>query len=455
MYRLLSLLPLSLLATLPTLAQQRSTNNVDEVVWVVGDQPILRSEVEVFRLEAGIAGKALANPYATIPEQLAIQKLFIHQAETDSIEVSDEEVLRLADFNIERDIRELGSRENLEAYHGKPYAQIRERYKETARAQMTTERVKDQLTKSIKVTPAETREFFAKLPQDSVPFVPTQVEVQIITAHPTPKREEVERIEERLRNFAHRVNSGETDFGRLAKMYSQDWGTARNGGEVGLSGRNMLAPEFAAVAFSLSDPKKVSKIVRTDFGYHIMQLIENRGDKVNVRHILLKPEIAQSEFEASIQRLDSIADDIRAAKFSFEEAARVLSDDKDTRNNHGLMVYESPMSRDKSSRFEMEHLPQDIAKVVDTLKVGEVSRAFRTVDEKTGAEICVIVKLKNRIEGHRANMAEDFQILKNVVLQRRQNEVLKKWLTQKIKTTYTRISPEWRNQQFEYEGWVK
>ena len=286
-----------------------------------------------------------------------------------------------------------------------------------------------------------------------MPFIPTQVEVQIITATPKVSRSEVERIEAQLREYAKRVNSGEADFSTLAKFYSED-GSARNGGELGYMGRNQLVPEFANVAFALNDPKKVSKIVRSEYGYHIIQLIDKRGDKVNVRHILLKPRVDETEMEHGIARLDSIANDIRNKKFTFDAAALALSDDKDTRNNHGLMANSDPQTGNISSRFEMKDLPQDVAKVVDTLKVGEVSRAFRMTN-KSGQEVCAVVMLKNRIEGHPANMTEDFQTLRDVVVEKRSEAKIEQWIQDKINTTYIRINPDWRNCQFKYKGWVK
>ena len=247
--------------------------------------------------------------------------------------------------------------------------------------------------------------------------------------------------------------SGESDFSTLAKLYSED-GSARMGGELGYTGRNMWVPEFANVAFSLNDPKKVSKIVRTEFGFHIIQLIDKRGDKVNVRHILLKPQIEEAEFERGIARLDSIADDIRAERFTFDAAAYALSDDKDTRNNHGLMANVIQETRTISSRFQMKDLPQDVAKVVDTLQVGQVSRAFRMTNQK-GQTVCAIVRLKSRIDGHHANMTEDFQVLRDQVIAKRREEKINNWIKEKVNSTYVRISPDWRNCDFKYEGWVK
>ena len=316
------------------------------------------------------------------------------------------------------------------------------------------QQIEHKLFGNIKVTPAEVRAHFSRLPEDSLPLIPTQVEVQIITTHPLPSRNEVERIEEKLREFARRVNDGEAEFSTLAKIYSQDQGSARLGGELGYSGKNQFVPEFSNVAFSLNDPKKVSKIVRTEFGYHIIQLIDKKGDKANFRHILLKPEISDSVYTAELERLDSIAADIKRGTFTFEAGAVELSDDKDTRNNHGIMVNSDMMSRKVTSRFQMKDLPAEIARKVEGMQVGDISNAF-IYKNAQGQDVCAIVKLKNRINSHRANMTEDFQILKDVVQSKRGEEMRKKWIEEKQKSTFVRINPEWRNCEFEYPNWGK
>lgn len=435
-------------------AQNARKNVVDEVIWVVGDEPILLSDVEEARVSMEMNGERLANPYATIPEELAIQKLYAHQAELDSIEVNESAISKAAEEKLNYFIQQYGSRENMESMTHKSIQQIRELFKEMGRNQQLTEEVRRNLTSNVRVTPAEVRNFFSRIPQDSLPYINTKVEVQIITSVPKVSREEVERIEGRLREFARQVNEGERTFAHLARMYSED-GSASNGGELGLSGRNEWVPEFANVAFSLTDPKKVSRIVRSDFGFHIMQLIEKRSDKVNVRHILLKPEIEESEYERCLHRLDSIASDIHDGKFTFEDAAQVLSDDKDTKLNKGIMVNADMQTGEITSRFEMKDLPQDVAKVVANMSVGDISPAVRIINEKTGSEICALIKLKSRTEGHVASVNEDFQLLKKFVEEKRKSEVIEKWLVEKIKTTYTRIAPEWRNYKFKYDGWIK
>lgn len=442
----------ALLALSPMLGFAQ-TNIVDEIIWVVGNEPILLSDVEETRISSEAYGQPVDNPYCTIPEQIAVNKLFVHQAELDSVTVSESDVIRAVDNRINESIQAFGSREALEQMYGRSVSQMRENLKKQYREQMMADEVRQKLTTDVKATPAEVREYFKNVPNDSLPFIPTQVEVQIITSVPEVPRAEVERIENKLREYARRVNSGEADFSTLAKFYSED-GSARNGGELGYMGRNQLVPEFANVAFTLNDPKKVSKIVRSEYGYHIIQLIDKKGDKINVRHILLKPHIDDSEIEKGIARLDSIANDIRANKFTFDAAALSLSDDKDTRNNHGLMANVDQQNGTVSSRFEMQDLPADVAKVVDTLSVGQISRAFRMTNDK-GQEVCAVVMLKNRIEGHPANMTEDFQTLRDVVVNKRKEEKIEQWIKDKIKTTYVRISPDWRNCKFHYEGWVK
>lgn len=442
----------ALLALSPMLGFAQ-TNIVDEIIWVVGNEPILLSDVEETRISSEAYGQPVDNPYCTIPEQIAVNKLFVHQAELDSVTVSESDVIRAVDNRINESIQAFGSREALEQMYGRSVSQMRENLKKQYREQMMADEVRQKLTTDVKATPAEVREYFKNVPNDSLPFIPTQVEVQIITSVPEVPRAEVERIENKLREYARRVNSGEADFSTLAKFYSED-GSARNGGELGYMGRNQLVPEFANVAFTLNDPKKVSKIVRSEYGYHIIQLMDKKGDKINVRHILLKPHIDDSEIEKGIARLDSIANDIRANKFTFDAAALALSDDKDTRNNHGLMANVDQQNGTVSSRFEMQDLPADVAKVVDTLSVGQISRAFRMTNDK-GQEVCAVVMLKNRIEGHPANMTEDFQTLRDVVVNKRKEEKIEQWIKDKIKTTYVRISPDWRNCKFHYEGWVK
>ena len=429
---------------------------IDEVIWVVGDEPILKSNVEAMRMQGEMEGmKWYGNPDCSIPEQIAVQKLFLHQAAIDSIEVTESEIITQVDQQINYWIQMAdGSREKVEEYRNQSIAEIRQELRDEFRDRQLIDKMKEKLVEGITVTPADVRNYFKNMPEDSIPYVPTEVEVQIVAMTPKVSQEEVDRVKDELRSYTDRVTKGETSFATLARLYSEDPGTARQGGELDYTGRGLLDPAFANVAFNLTDPKKISKIVETEYGFHIIQLIDKRGDKVNVRHILLKPEVSDSAINASLARLDSIATDIRDGKFTFEEGASVISDDKKTRSNRGLMATSMEKTGRNTSRFRLAELPPEIARVADTLKVGQISKAFQMVNDQ-GKTVCVIAKLKSRTEGHKANITEDFQVMKDVVLEKRRSDAIRNWVIKKIKSTYVRINEEYRNCNFEYEGWVR
>jgi peptidyl-prolyl cis-trans isomerase SurA len=427
---------------------------VDEVIWVVGDEPILRSDVEVARLDAAQSGMQWkGDPDCAIPEQLAVQKLFLHQAAIDSLEVTESELTARVDEQLEAWIQMAGgSREKLEEYKKQPISQLREQLRDALRDRQLVQRMREKIVSDVAVTPADVRKYFKDLPKDSIPFVPTEVEVQVITNTPKISQEEINRIKDELRGYTDRINKGDASFATLARLYSEDPGSARRGGELGYMGRGVLDPAFAAVAFNLTDPTKVSKIVESEFGYHIIQLIDKRGDKVNVRHILLKPTVSTEAINASLSRLDSIRNDIVAGKFTFDDGASVISDDKDTRYNKGLMANSTENSR--TSKFRMQDLPSEVASAVDGLKVGEVSKPFQMINQR-GKTVCAIAKLKSRVEGHKATITEDFQAMKDIVESKMKEDKIHKWVSDKIKSTYVRVNDAYKNCKFEYQGWIK
>lgn len=425
-------------------------NVIDEVVWVVGDQAILKSDVEQERIQAQYEGRKFdGDPYCIIPEQLAIQKLFLHQAAIDSVSASEQEVIQRVEQQTNWYIQQIGSKEKMEEYFNKTSTQIREQLRDNVRDGLTVQKMQQKLVGDIMVTPAEVREYFKHLPQDSIPYVPTQVEVQIITMQPKIKQQEIDRVKKELREFTARVNTGESQFSTLALLYSED-GSARQGGEIGFLGRGMLDPDYANVAFNLTDPKKVSKIVESENGFHIIQLIEKRGDRINTRHILLRPKVADEDRDAALARLDSLADDIRSSKVKFGDAAIYVSQDKETKNNGGLL----PNQQTGTSKFEMQQLPQEIAKAVEHLNVGEISKAFTMMNDK-GKEVCAIVTLKSRVNGHKATIRDDYQELKAVVVDKMREEKLDKWIREKQKHTYVRINDKWKDCDFKFPGWIK
>lgn len=429
----------------------QNNNIAEEVVWVVGDEPIYKSQVEEQYSQMQYERVPIeGDPYCVIPEQLAINKLFLHQAEIDTIVVEESQVMQEVNARINYFIESLGTKEKVEEYFRKPLPEMRETLVEVMKNQYTVQRVQQELTKDVKATPADVRKYYDKLSKDSLPFVPMQVEAQIISIKPVIPQQEIDEVKSRLRDYAQRVNNGESEFSTLAILYSEDGSSAR-GGEIGFKGRTELLSEYASVAFNLTDPKKASKIVETEAGFHIIQLIEKRGDKINTRHILLKPKVSEKELTEGIERLDSLRTDLLANKFTFEDAAQYLSQDKDTRNNKGLMIN----NQTGTSRFEMAQLPQEVAKVVDKMNVGDISEPFIMIDPKTNREIVAIVKLKNRIEGHKANLRDDYEVLKQMYEAYAKNEIVSEWIKKKINSTYVYIEEGWRNCKFEHEGWLK
>lgn len=429
----------------------RNNNIVEEVAWVIGDEPLYKSEIEqTYQDMLADRIEIKGDPYCVVPEQIAIERLFLHQADIDTIEVAESMVMAQVDQQLNFLVNQLGSREKVEQYFRKPFSQIREYYATNIRNRGRISQVRSNLTKDLKVTPSDVRRYFESLPEDSVPFIPLQVETQIITLNPLIPRQEVDDIKARLRDFADRVNRGESEFSTLAILYSEAPEGMR-GGEIGFMGRGQLVPEYAAVAFNLNDPKKVSKIVETEYGFHIIQLIEKRGDRINTRHILLRPKVSDKDLTAAIARLDSVRNDILVnKKISFDDAARYVSQDKDTRYSKGVMVNQET----GTTRFEMSQLPQEVARAVADMQPGDISEPF-IMRSKTDREIVAMVRLTNRIDAHRANLADDFQTIKNMYENSRKQAIVDEWLAKKIKDTYVRIEDGWRGCEFEHEGWIK
>lgn len=427
-------------------------NIVEEVAWVVGDEPIFKSEIEEQYLQMQYERSSIeGNPYCVIPERIAVNKLFLHQAKIDTVEVEDTRVMQEADSRINYYVANLGSKEKVEEYFRKPIPELREQMIEMIREHYIIQDVQQNLTKNVKPTPSDVRKFYSKLSEDSIPFIPMQVEVQMIKLNPVIPQQEIDDVKARLRDYANRVNTGESDFSTLAILYSED-GSSVHGGELGFMGKGELVPEYASVAFNLNDTKKVSKIVETEYGYHIIQLIEKRGDRVNTRHIILRPKVSEKDLTDAVNRLDSLKSDINAGKFTFEDATQYVSQDKDSRNNKGIMV--NTKGGASTTKFEMGDLPQEIAKVVDKMEVNEISDPFIMRDPKTQREVVVIVKLTNRIEGHKANMKDDYQTLKSLYEEKTKNDIIDKWIAKKQKETFVRIEEGWRNCDFKYD-WLK
>ena len=430
---------------------QPSRNVIDEVAWVVGDEPIFRSEIEELYQQMRSEGEAVeGDPYCSLPEKIAVEKLYLHQAKLDTIEAPEPQIQAAVDKRLNFFIANLGSKEKVEEYFRKPMPQLRDQLLEVMRNNYIVEEVQKSIVKNVKPTPNDVRRYFSSLPEDSIPYVPMQVETQIITLNPSIPQQEIDDVKARLRDYADRVNRGESEFSTLAIMHSED-GSAMQGGELGFHGRADFVPEFSNVAFNLSDPKKVSRIVETEYGYHIIQLIEKRGDQVNVRHILLRPHVSSKDLSDAVHRLDSLRKEIVGGKFSFEEAAQFVSQEKASRNNKGIMVNQN----NGSSRFEMQDLPPEVSRKIESMQPGDVSEAFIMTDASHNKDVAAVVRLKERVPGHKATLSQDYNMIKEMYMDWRRQQLIKEWVEKKIKETYVRIEEGWDGCDFKYDGWIK
>ena len=426
-------------------------NIVDEVAWVVGDEAILKSDVEEYRQRLRYEGTELeGDPYCVIPEQLALQKLYLDQAKIDSIYADEKSVHSQVEMRINYMIGQIGSKEKLEEYFGQKISDLREDLIEMVSNQQIIQQMQKKIVGNVKITPAEVAKFYKSVPSDSIPTIPTQVEVQIITVEPVVSSESKDAVKERLRELQERIESGESEFSTMAILYSEDTESAKQGGELGYMGKAQLVPEFANVAFSLNDPKRVSKIVESEFGFHIIQLIDKQGDKVNCRHILMKPKVTLTEKNAAKSRIDSIELALKNKELTFEQAVPLYSVDKNTKNSLGLMTNQ----KNGSSKFEMQDLPPEVARAVYDLKEGEMSKVFSMIDSK-GKEVYAIAKVKSLTKAHKATVETDYMLIKAAYQGKKNQEILEEWIRKKQKEIYVKIDEKWRSCSFQYPGWVK
>ena len=442
---------LPLLLVFVSFTSYAQDNIIDEVIAVVGDNAILKSEVEQQYQQALSEGVTYPGDIKChIFEQSLIQSLMLNQADLDSVEVSQNEVVNQVDARMNYMIQQIGDKKKLEEYFNKSMIQIKREMMETVRKQMLAQRMQSEITKNISVTPSEIRTFFRSLPEDSLPMVPTQYELNQIVIYPKVEQEEIDRVKAQLREFQKEIKEGR-DFATLAVLYSEDPGSAARGGDLGWMTRSQLIPEFATVAFNLTKKNTVSKIVETEYGYHIIQLIDRKGDRINVRHILLKPKISDEARKEALNRLDTIRSYIVDGKISFAEAAMRFSMDKDTRANGGVMV--NPKTG--NTKFEIGDIPPQMNKQIAKLKVGEISEPFKMMDEQKGKETYRIVLLKSKTDPHRANLRDDYQLLKGMLENKKRQEKINNWIKEKQRTTYIKIDKKWLNCDFEYKGWIK
>lgn len=429
-------------------AASAQKNVVNKIVAVVGEEIILKSDIEDEFLHAQGQGmiSSSTNYKAEILEQQLIQKLLVAQAKLDSVTVTEAEVESEVTSRIEYLIGNIGSQERLEAYFNKPIDQIKDEMRGPIRERLITQTMQQKIVDKIRITPSEIRNYFKKLPKDSLPDIPDKYEIQQIVIKPNISEAEKERLRERLRTFREQIQNGEKTFNTLAVLYSE-CGSAPRGGELGYNTKTGWVPEFSDAAFNLK-PGKISKIVETEFGFHIIQLIDKQGEKINVRHILLVPKISDTERQEALHRLDSIRGHLQEGKMTFEEAALYFSTDKKTKNNGGLKA-----GSDADSKIAKADISGEMAKQVNKLKVGEVSESF--MEREDSREEFKIIKIKAFYPQHKANLEDDWMNFEMMLKNEKQMDKLEVWIKEKQSATYIHIDDEYKDADFRYSGWIK
>jgi len=422
---------------------------VDQIVAIIGSNIILKSDIEAVYLQNQAQGiTSDGDMKCEILENLLIEKLMVAEAELDTtIIVTDNQINQQLDSRIEYFLQHLGSEKEVENYFKKPIVQLKSELKDVIRNEILSGQMKSKIIDKIKVTPSEVRYYFRNLPDEEKPQVKAQYEFAQITALPLVSELEENRIKDELRKIKQRVEAGEA-FTMFAVLYSED-GASKNGGDLGYFGRASMDPAFSAAAFNLK-PGQVSNVVKSDFGYHLIQMVDRKGDKIRCRHIILKPKISAEVKEKSILLLDSIANSIRKNEISFTDAAMRYSSDKNSRNNGGNVVNPATMS----SKFEAGELPPAVSKILVGLKINEVSDPFISIDERQ-SEVIQIVKLINKTDAHIANLTEDYPMLSEIYMMKKQEEKIQEWISKRQAKTYIRIDPTYQNCDYKFKNWIK
>ena len=423
---------------------------IDKVLAVVGGNIILQSDVENQYIQLKAQGVSSGNDLkCELLEELLFQKLLLNQAQVDSIEVTEPQVEQSLDRRLRMFVAQIGSEEKLEEYFNKSILEIKADLRDRIREQLLTQQMQEKITADIKITPSEIKRFLKDIPKDSLPLINSEIELSQIVKKPKISETEIIEVKERLHNLRERIVNGGT-FSTLAVLYSEDPGSAKNGGDLGYIGRSDVVSEFAAVAFNLTEKNEVSKIVETDFGYHLIQLIDRKGEKVHVRHILLIPKVSPLVKIQAINQMDSIANLIRMDSLSFEEAAKEFSEDEVSSKNGGLIVN----NQTGTTKFESTEIDKSTYYAIKNLDINEISKTFETTDEN-GKLILKFVKINSRTEPHVADIKNDYLKIQDMALAEKKQNEIENWVNERITNTFIRIDDSYKNCKFQNKGWFK
>lgn len=441
---------LALVLSLTTAFPMRSAaqQSVDKILAVVGrNRIVLKSELEQQFVQEKQQNPNLGDDAkCALLQQMILQKLLVEQAERDSVYVTDEEVDGQMDNRIRYFIHVYGSKEKLEQAIGKTIYQLKEDKRDEIRESMLADKVRNSLIDNVKITPGEVRAFFNKIPADSLPFFPATIEVGQIVVDPPINPELDQYAKNRAEEIRKEIVSGKKTFETAATFYSEDPGSKDNGGDLGFVGRSDMVAEFSNAAFKLQEGE-ISQVVKTKFGYHIIQMVKRQGDQAHLRHILIRPQVITADIQKALNKLDSIRADLMAGKITFPEAVGKYSTDENAKRTGGMIT--DPNTG--SSQIEIDKLDPSTALMIDSLKPGTYShpQVFKT---ETGEQSCRIVYLKTRTEPHKANLREDYSKIQEVALAQKKSERLQQWLQEKLPTYYIKIDPEYRSCN-EFKDW--
>ncbi len=435
-----------LFAALSGFAQEKM---IDKIVGTVGQKIILKSDVESMAMQYKSRGEDHGdNLKCFVFEELLYQALLVNQARVDSVEVSDMQVEGELQRRMMMFEEQMEGREAMEKYFNKPYSEIESHFREIIKDQLIAQQMESTISGDISVTPQEVRKFFKSLPKDSLPLIESKIELAQIVIHPKIKDSQIEQIKKSLQEYKERSEKGE-DFSFLASLYSDDLASAQKDGDLGWIRRGDLVPEFAAVAFELDKPGEISDIVKTEYGYHIIQFLGRKGERIHIKHILKIPKPTTAEKIKAKAKLDSIAESIRSGKITFEEAALLYSDDKESGKSNGIVV--NPYTG--TSEFTSSQLDPATNYILKQMKTGEISEPFESTSMKGKPEI-KIVKLLNKTEPHIADIDTDYQQISDLTKAHKKTELISNWIKKIQKTTYIKIDDSFYNCDFKYKGWL-
>jgi peptidyl-prolyl cis-trans isomerase SurA len=435
-----------LLGAITTYSANAQNTVIDQVVGVVGNKIIKKSDLETQYLQIKSEGNEVDRCH--ILEVMMRMKLMVNQAAIDSVEVTDSEVDKELNQRLNAFISQAGSQKAVEEYFKKSLLEMKDDMRDEIRDNMISQRMEDEIAGNITITPSEVKAFYNKQNKDSLPLINAQIELYQIGIYPPYTEKAIFDLKERMLDMRRQIIEGKS-FASLAVLYSED-GSALKGGELGFSQKGQWDPEFAKAAFALKERGEVSKIVESQFGYHLIQLIEKRGDMVNARHILMKPKADAEAITKAVSRLDSIVALIKKDSITFEKAALYFSEDKSTRFNNGLVM--NPQTGEP--RFEMDQINPVDYRIVKDLKIGEISSPFESMDDK-GKRIYKVMMIKSRSNPHKANLTDDFDLLKNMALANKKNNIINDWISEKIESTYIHVDDAYKSCNFTRKGWIK